>query len=104
VDYSHVNIVKAEVGRACCEFWLGRCMERDIQLQMPTDTWLLSTSTKNRMYGYDTQSLSAEFDGQGMCTIHYKNKPAPTAEEIETDYCHHKLTKQEWLTTKDCAA
>jgi hypothetical protein len=99
IDYSHINAIKAEVGRACCEFWLGRCVERGIRLQMPKETWLLNTNTKTRMYGYDTQSASFKFE-DGCCTVTLKNKSAPTAEQIEDDYCHHKLEKS-WT---QCAA
>jgi len=104
VDYSHINIIKAEVGRACCEFWLGRCIERDIKLQMPVDTWLLGTSTKARMYGYDTASLNCAFAEDGTCTVTMKIKPAPTADEIEGDYSHHKVAKETWTVDRECAA
>jgi hypothetical protein len=100
VDYSHINAIKAEVGRACCEFWLGRCIEHDIKLQMPEDTWLLSTNTSQRMYGFDTQSIQCVFDEGGNCTIVVKNRPAPTADQVESDYDHHKLEKS-WT---NCAA
>ena len=104
VDYSHINAIKAEVGRACCEFWLGRCIERGLKLQMPQDTWLIGTNTKARMYGYDTSAVSCAFDEEGNCTVTLKHKPAPTAEQVEEDYSHHKLAKSWVAADKDCAA
>jgi hypothetical protein len=104
IDYSHINAIKAEVGRACCEFWLGRCIERDIKLQMPADTWLLGTSSKHRLYGYDTQSVSVSFDEDEHCSVIVKNKPAPTAEEVEEDYSHHKMASETWSVERQTAA
>lgn len=87
VDYSHVNVVKAELGRACCEFWLGMCKAKGIELHLPEDTWLLGTNTRNRLYGYDTQAISFVRDENGGLAMVFKDKPAPTAEEIERAYC-----------------
>jgi hypothetical protein len=92
IDFSHINAIKAEVGRACCEFWLGRCYEKGIDLKMPEDTWLLGTSTKSNLYGYDTRTARFELDG----TIQFKDKPAPTAAEIEAAYSHAEKGKL-WL-------
>jgi hypothetical protein len=90
IDYSHINAIKAEVGRSCCEFWLGRCIERGMTLGLPEDTWLLGTSSKNRLYGYDTQAVSVSWDEDQNCTVTVKHKPAPTAEEVERAYSHHQ--------------
>ncbi len=88
IDYSHVHAIKAEVGRACCEFWLGRCIQSGIQLKLPPDTWLLGTSSRTRnLYGYDTQAVDVAWDGS-RCTVTTKLKPAPTAEQIERAYSH----------------
>jgi hypothetical protein len=88
IDYSHINAIKAEVGRACCEFWLGRCIERGMRVGMPEDTWLLGTSSKHRnLYGYDTLAITLKWDGDEV-EIRACNKPAPTAAEIEAAYSH----------------
>jgi hypothetical protein len=90
IDYSHINAIKAEVGRSSCEFWLGRCIEKGIHLKLPPETWLLGTSTKHKnLYGYDTQAVSVAWDADQHCTISVKHKPAPTAAEIERAYSHH---------------
>ena len=92
IDYSHVNAIKAEVGRSCCEFWLGRCIERGIHLKLPPETWLLGTSSRHgNLYGYDTQALSVVWDADQRCTVSVKNKPAPSGEQIEQAYCHHQF-------------
>lgn len=85
IDFSHINVFKAEVGRACCEFWLGRCMHHGIEVQLPEDTWILGTDTRNRLYGYDTRSISFNFDEKPARLV-FKDKPAPTAAAIEQSY------------------
>ncbi len=90
IDYSHINAIKAEVGRSCCEFWLGRCIEKGIELKLPAETWLLGTSSKGgNLYGFDTQAVGLAWDADQNCTVETKNKPAPSADEIERAYSHH---------------
>lgn len=89
IDYSHINAIKAEVGRSCCEFWLGRCIEKGISLKLPPETWLLGTSSRQKnLYGYDTQAVSVAWDGAQNVTLDIKMKPAPTAEAVERAYSH----------------
>ena len=88
VDYSYTNHGKAERGRACCEFWLGRAMERGIEVHLPVDTWLMDCNRKDRLYGYDTMSAAFAADDNGACRVAFKDKPAPTAEAIEAVYAH----------------
>ena len=51
--YKH-NLYFAEMGRACCEFWLAKCMERGIQICIATRSNLLDASIelKDKLYGY----------------------------------------------------
>jgi hypothetical protein len=88
VDYSYTNNKKAEEGRACCEFWLGRAFERGITVQLPSDTWLMGARSRHRLYGYDTRSVSFTSNGMGGCKAAFKPIPAPTAEEIEAVYAY----------------
>jgi hypothetical protein len=100
IDYSHINAIKAEVGRSCCEFWLGRCIEKGVHLRLPAETWLLGTSSQGKnLYGYDTQAISVSWDKDKNCEVRVKSKPAPSAEEIERAYSHHHPDPQ-----KACAA
>jgi hypothetical protein len=51
--YNH-NAHFAEMGRACCEFWLGKCMESNILVQVAVRCNLLdcNVDVKEKLYGY----------------------------------------------------
>ena len=44
----------AESGKACCEFWLAKCMENNIEVSVAPRSNLLETDipTKEKLYGY----------------------------------------------------
>ena len=48
------NLYFAEMGRACCEFWLAKCMERGIVISVATRSNLLDANIdlKDKLYGY----------------------------------------------------
>ena len=48
------NLYFAEMGRACCEFWLAKCMERGATVQIAVRSNLLDANVdvKDKLYGY----------------------------------------------------
>ena len=55
VDFTYkTNMHFAESGKACCEFWLAKCMENNIQVSVAPRSNLLETNvpTKEKLYGY----------------------------------------------------
>jgi len=48
------NLYFAEMGRACCEFWLAKCMERGIEVSIAVRSNLLDANIdlKDKLYGY----------------------------------------------------
>jgi len=48
------NVYFAEMGRACCEFWLAKCMERGIEVSIAVRSNLLDANIdlKDKLYGY----------------------------------------------------
>ena len=48
------NLYFAEMGRACCEFWLAKCMDKDIEVSIALRSNLLDAniSVKEKLYGY----------------------------------------------------
>ena len=55
IDFSYKgNLHFAEAGRACCEFWLAKCIERGIEVKVGARSGLLDTNVpiEERVYGY----------------------------------------------------
>ena len=55
VDFTYkTNMHYAESGKACCEFWLAKCMENDIEVSIAPRSNLLETNVdiKEKLYGY----------------------------------------------------
>ena len=55
IDFTYKNNLHfAEQGRACVEFWLVKCMEKDIQVEVASSSSLLDTNIpgEQRLYGY----------------------------------------------------
>jgi hypothetical protein len=48
------NLYFAEMGRACCEYWLAKCMERGIGVEIAVRSNLLDANVdlKDKLYGY----------------------------------------------------
>ena len=55
VDFTYKgNMHFAEAGRACCEFWLAKCMDQKIEVSVAPRSNLLDTNVEfqNKLYGY----------------------------------------------------
>ena len=55
VDFTYkTNMHFAESGKACCEFWLAKCMENGIDVSVAPRSNLLETNVdaKEKLYGY----------------------------------------------------
>ena len=55
VDFTYTtNMHYAELGRACCEFWLARCMSAGMEVAIAPRSPLLDTNVteKDKLYGY----------------------------------------------------
>ena len=54
-DFTYKKLVYfAEMGRACCEFWLAKCMEQKIEVSIALRSNLLDANVeiKDKLYGY----------------------------------------------------
>ena len=54
-DFSYTtNVHFGEMGRACCEFWLSKCMSKGIDISIAATSSMLDTnvSEKEKLYGY----------------------------------------------------
>ena len=54
-DFTYKKLVYfAEMGRACCEFWLAKCMEQKIDVSIALRSNLLDANVeiKDKLYGY----------------------------------------------------
>ena len=55
IDFSYKgNLHFAEAGRGCCEFWLDKCMHKDIQVEVANSSALLDSNedAQDKLYGY----------------------------------------------------
>ena len=55
IDFSYRgNLHFAEAGKACCEFWLAKCIERGMTVNVAARSGLLDTDCpiEKRVYGY----------------------------------------------------
>jgi hypothetical protein len=54
-DFTYNNNAHfAEMGRACCEYWLGKCMENNVDVSVAVRSNLLDANVdmKDKLYGY----------------------------------------------------
>ena len=54
-DFTYkTNVHFGEMGRACCEFWLSKCIQKGIDVAIAPSSSLLDTNvlTKEKLYGY----------------------------------------------------
>lgn len=53
-DFTYPDVERAEAGRGCVEYWMGRAVERDIQLGIGQSTSLMDMIVPNgiKFYGY----------------------------------------------------
>tara|TARA_R100001369_G_scaffold66421_1_gene93599 strand:+ start:2054 stop:2785 length:732 start_codon:yes stop_codon:yes gene_type:complete len=55
IDFSYQgNLHFAEAGRGCVEFWLSKCIEKEIQVEVASTSGLLDTNVpaEQKLYGY----------------------------------------------------
>ena len=55
IDFSYKgNLHFAEAGRGCCEFWLNKCMHKEIQVEVANSSALLDSNedAQDKLYGY----------------------------------------------------
>ena len=81
IDYSYKsNLVMAEAGRACTEFWISTAIARGIKIEVAQDSTLLDTNVPNeeKLYGYhrleDPLVMSVE---NGGLTVSRQSEAAP---------------------------
>lgn len=104
MDYTYDNVVDAEKGRACVEFWLGIAAEMGVEIAMPRTTSLMDAyhEQPDRFYGYDTLNMEFKRDGSGKLFIEKTERESmPTAEQIEASYDHSRPVAEQHLKIKD---
>jgi hypothetical protein len=81
IDYSYKsNLVMAEAGRACTEFWLSAAVARGMKVEVAQDSSLLDTNVpdEEKLYGYhrldDPLVMSVE---DGALTVTKKSETTP---------------------------
>lgn len=92
VDFTFENAHRAEKGRACVEFWLGVAAAKGIKLAMPGQTPLMDgcVPDNERLYGYDTLSLSISGAEGDEVVSFAEREQLPTAQEVEHRYDHNR--------------
>lgn len=99
-DYTYDNVVDAEKGRACVEFWLGIAAEMGVEIALPKTTSLMDAyhSQADRFYGYDTLDLAISRDDAGQIVIDKTGRTElPTAEQIERNYDHSAPIREQHI-------
>lgn len=71
LDYTYrSNIMIAEAGRGCCEFWLAMMASKDIKISVAPESSLLDTDVPDheKLYGYHRldNPLVASFNGDNL--------------------------------------
>jgi len=90
MDYTYDNVVDAEKGRACVEWWLGVASQLGVELSMPRTTSLMDAyhEQADRFYGYDTVKLEFAKSNSGVELTKTFLDTLPDAETIEQRYDH----------------
>lgn len=89
LDYVWPNMAEAEAGRGCTEYWLAKAQDRGIQTRVASSSTLLDAQINGnefKLYGYDGWHITLEDAGPGKVALKLKEKPLPSAEEIERRY------------------
>jgi len=87
LDYAFNDKYRAERGRSCIEYWLGRAIERGIEVALSPTAWLFDQNRTDKLYGYDTRRVSATRDAGGYYNLTFTEAESlPTAEAIEAAY------------------
>jgi hypothetical protein len=96
LDFTWPNSYDAEQGRACCEYWIGRAMQRGIEVFVVKTSTLMDANVPNdlRRYGYDTLHVEVSLDGGKARVTTTPKDVIATADEIERRYDHTKGTEK----------
>lgn len=87
LDYAFNDKYRAERGRSCIEYWLGRAVERGIEIGLSPTAWLFDQNRHDKLYGYDTRRVSAAKQSDGKYKLTFTEvETLPTAEAIEAAY------------------
>jgi|TARA_R110000823_G_scaffold208859_2_gene339179 hypothetical protein len=89
IDYSYKsNLVMAEAGRACTEFWISVAIARGMQVEVAHDSTLLDTNVpdEEKLYGYhrldDPLVMSVKDGCLSVAKRSESSPPEPTDEPI----------------------
>jgi hypothetical protein len=97
VDYTYPDIMDAERGRACAEYWVRACQERGCEVSVAENSTLMD-AFRGAPYGYDTLDVKWEAVDGKFKLITTPKEIIPTAAEIEKRYDHLGLAKERGLT------
>ena len=88
IDYSYKsNLVMAEAGRACTEFWLSAAIARGMEVEVAHDSTLLDTNVpdEEKLYGYhrlDDPMVMSVSDGSLTVGKKSESTPPEPADEL----------------------
>ena len=92
VDFTWPNAHEAERGRACCEYWLGRAMQRGMMIHIAQNSTLMDACVPpdQKFYGYDTLDVKMEVE-EGRAKVELTPRDeVPSAAEMEARYDHSR--------------
>jgi hypothetical protein len=98
VDYSYPNIMDAERGRGCCEYWIRAAQERGCEVSIGMGSTILDGMVGHE-YGYDTEILKWQQEDGRLKLTRTDRETIPTAAEIEARYDHRNLAREAGLLT-----
>jgi hypothetical protein len=100
MDYSYrSNIIMAEAGRACTEFWLSTAISRGIQIEIAYSSTLLDTNVPDaeKLYGYhrleDPLVMSVEDGSLTVTRQSMVSPPEPADNDLVLYGRHDKVIK-----------
>jgi len=87
-DYSYQHSHKAESGRGCMEYLIGKAQERDLHVHIPKSSTLMDLCEDDyiKPYGYDAYDVSWQVDDDGYDIRMVERERLPSPDEIERRY------------------
>lgn len=85
MDFSYPDLHKAESGRACIEYLIGKANGKGIPVEVPKISTLMDANQNQLLYGYDAYNVSKEVV-DGKLKLSFEDKDLPSVEEIENRY------------------
>lgn len=98
VDYTYPNLMDAERGRACAEYWVRAAQERGCEVSVAVNTTIMD-AFQGQPYGYDSEDIRWEAVDGKFKLIRTPKEILPTAEEMEARYDHTNLARERGLIT-----